>query len=219
MSDYCTVANVAAQLRLSNADGTRKVLDETTDPKASEVEGAIRESMAFIDRHCLDAWRETASEIQIIELGGHYMGWSLSENGVGLRNIGLYELDKSKGDILVLRSGGQWIDMLDGSYEEGIGKDYWLDRDMGILYLGRAVHGQIRLRYRYGHPELSEVPGDIRHACVKLVACELLRNEFYAVMLGSGEGFATNRGKTADKWEEDAMQMLSQHRRSYIPGV
>lgn len=217
MTDYCTVADVAAQLRLSNPDGTRKVLDETTDPKASEVQDAIREHMAVIDCYCSDAWREAASEMQVLNIGGHYMGWLSSEHGIGLRHIGLYPLDKSKGDVLEERRGDRWVDMLDGSFQEGMGKDYWLDPDMGILYLGRT--GQVRLRYRYGHPELAEVPGDIRQACVKLTAAELLRNEFYAVMLGSGEGFAINRGKTADRWEEDAMQLLSQHRRSYIPGV
>jgi len=149
------------------------------------------------------------------------MGWHLSENGVGLRNIGLYTLDKAEGDVLELRGTNEWIDLLDGTHEEGIGKDYWLDREMGILYLGRRsplfAPPQLRIRYRYGHPELAEVPQDIKHACIKLVASEFLRNEFYAITLGSGEGFATNRGKTADKWEEDAMQLLSQHKRVYIP--
>ncbi len=221
MTDYCTVTDVVAQLRLTNPDTSRKVLDETTDPKASEVTGEIQEHMAFIDRYCLDAWRETASELQFIDVQRHYMGWTCWENGVGLRDIGLFTLDKSKGDVLSIRSGNQWIDLLDGAHTEGVGGDYWLDYQQGILYLGRQLPfyspSQIKLQYRYGHPELGAVPLDIKHACIKLAAAELLDGEFYAISLGSGEGFSTNRGRTASKWTEDAMLLLSQHKRAYIP--
>ena len=212
---YCTVPDVVARIMmLDPTTGVRKVLNTTTNPTALEVEARINSLEDYIDQYTRDQWRTLPSDIEYYSVDNLWPGWFPHEQACWVRGWKLETFDADLGDILKIRRGDVWIDLLDGTYEEGIGKDYWCEYDTGIIhfYRTRPQYGerQIQVKYRWGH---DSVPYDIKRAITNLVAADLLRSEIYAVVVGAGPGFATNRGTTADKWEEEARDILNRHQR------
>ena len=212
---YCTAAEVVARIMmLDPTTGVRKVLDTNSNPTLLEVEARINSFEDYIDQYCRDQWRILASDTEYYSVDNLWPGWFPHEQHCWVRGWKLQQFDPDEGDILKIRRGDEWVDLLDGTYEEGIGKDFWCEYDTGIVhfYRTRPQYGtrQIQVKYRWGH---ETVPYDIKRACANLVAADLLRGEIYAVVVGAGPGFATNRMDTADRFESEARDILNRHQR------
>jgi len=218
---YCTVADVVARLMMLDPQtNLRKVLDTTTNPTALEVEDRINSMEDYIDQYTRNQWRLKASDLEYYSVDNLWPGWYPHEQHTWIRGHKLAQLDAEEGDILRIRRGDVWTDLLDGVHEEGIGKDFWVEYDTGIIhfYRTRPQYGtkQVEVKYRWGH---TTVPYDIKRATTNLVAADLLRSEIYAVIVGQGPGFATNREITADRWEAEARDIMNRHQRSPISMV
>jgi hypothetical protein len=143
------------------------------------------------------------------------MRWRSTEISIPMDYVHIQTLDKSKGDVLNVRQGNVWIDMLDGTHTEGINGDYHLDQEMGIIYLYRPMFSavQVQVQFRYGY---ETVPYDIKRACTDLVSADILESDFQTVIISEGQGAQTDRYKTSQRWRDEAAELLSRHRRGCI---
>jgi len=212
---YCTVAEVVARLMmLDPATGVRRVLDTNSNPTALEVEARINAFEDYIDQYTRDQWRIKASDLEYYSSDNLWPGWFPHEQYCWVRGWKLQTFSAAAGDVLKLRRGDTWTDLLDVNHTEGIGQDFWVEYDTGILhfYKTRPQYGehQVMVKYRWGN---STVPNDIKRACSNLAAADVLRSEMYAVIMGQGGGFTTHREETADKWEAEAKDILNRHQR------
>jgi len=212
---YCHVEDVVARLMLCDINtGARKVLDETTNPKYSEVEDRIFAMEDYLDRACWDRWRIQSSDIEYYGVDNLWPGWFPHELLAWVNGRNLQNFSAAEGDILKIRRGDVWTDLLDGTKVEQIGQDFWVEYGYGIIhfYRTRPQYGneQIMVKYRWGN---TIVPYDIKRACTNLVAADLLEGELYAVVAGDGSGFATNRDSTIKSWRAEADQIIMRHKR------
>jgi len=212
---YCTAVEVVARIMmLDPTTGIRKVLDANSNPTLLEVEDRINAYEDYIDAYTRDQWRIKSSVAEYYSVDNLWPGWFPHEQFCWLRGWKIQTLTAASGDVLKVRRGDIWYDLLDGNHEEGIGKDYWVEYDTGIIhfYKTRPQYGehQVMVKYRWGW---TTVPADIKRACTSLVAADILRSEIYAVIVGNGPGFATNRGDTAERWETEARDILNRHQR------
>lgn len=215
MGTYAEVEGVVARLQLMDPKtNQRKVLTELTNPRASEVESRILSFEDYVDAFCRDRWRIKASDLEYYSADPMWTNWYPFEIKAWVFGHKLQKFDKAQGDILMIRRGREWHDLLSPPYEEGDNKDFWVEYDTGIIHMQatRPSYGpqNIKVQYRWGH---EEVPHDIRRAVENLVAADILKSEIYTVIAGDGPGFATNRMSTARAWEEEAHDILRRHQR------
>jgi len=93
-------------------------------------------------------------------------------------------------------------------YTEGRGQDYWVDYETGIIYFWSRypyrIRNAMKISYQWGE---YEVPEDIREACVKIVARQLMTSDDYSVLLPEGSSNISQQIKT-DIWKEDIEEIL-----------
>lgn len=217
---YCQPEDVVAQLQLLNhTNNQRIVLDDivslgNVNISLTEMQNKIMQYEDFIDRACWDQWRIKSSEVEYLNTDNLWPGWFPHELLVFVYGNHLQPFNGSSGDILKIRRGDQWVDML-STYTEGIGRDFWVEYPQGIIhfYNQRPQYGNemVMVKYRWGN---SEVPYDIKRAVVLLCAADYLRSEIYAVMAGEGPGYVSQRERTAEHWVQEAERIMSMHRRT-----
>jgi len=213
---YCTTQDVANKLRLSSG-GVRTTFSTLTDPTDLEVQERIMEAEDMINITCNDAWFLLTSPVEYYEADDLWMDWQPYELLCPLKQAHVQTFSKSSGDILQVRQGNIWVDLLDGTHTEGIGQDYWVEYDHGIIHFFRtrpnAPLSPIMVQYRYGN---LTVPYDIKKAAINIVSADLLESDFQTVLMSNGEGFVTDRYKTAEKWRDEANNIMSQHWRVFV---
>lgn len=215
MTTYAGVTGVVSRLQLMDPKtNQRKVLTELTNPRASEVESRILAFEDYVDMFCRDQWRIKASQLEYYSSDPMWTNWYPFEIKTWVYGHKLQNFDKSKGDILMVKRGREWHDLLSEPYKEGEYNDFWVEYDTGIIHFQatRPSYGPqtIKVQYRWGH---EEVPHTIRRAVENLVAADILKSEIYTVIAGDGAGFVTNRTNTARAWEEEAHDLLRRHQR------
>jgi len=126
----------------------------------------------------------------------------------------------------------------DISANEGRGEsgDFVLDEQSGILYvdLGKFATGPLRGRgelrepalvrvtYRYGKDESGSinvsvsVPPDIKEACAKMVAADLMRTDQYGSLIASGPEDAPSQTDAASAMWSGAMDVISRRTRRQL---
>ncbi len=213
---YCTPANVASQLR-RRADGSsaRFTFTTATEPTSTEIEGWINEAEAYIDAATRHSWRETTVTNEYHPYRGQYDGlWKHIR--IPLNHRSIKQFSHAAGDKLEMFDFTTYVDLLDGSYEEGEGKDFYVDYTNGHIFFVRYVpriHPQaVRVTYRYGE---SSVPYDIREACTKLVAIRYLESELYMATVPNGPGLSPDKGTIIERWQADVERILA--RRTEMP--
>lgn len=211
---YCDPDDVARYFRTLEAN---EGFTFETNPTERQVEDFILENSARIDRETGHAWREKQVVDEYHDMDGSYYYWAGTPLFLMKREIRT-PLDPSKGDKIELYDGSRWEDWVaDESYEEGRSDngDYWVNSPDGTLYIYRRPiwfrkYRAIRLTYRYGQ---DEVPADIKQACAKLTAADLIRTDMFGDLLPSGTSGPSPEA-AADSLEEQAMKTLE--RRSEV---
>lgn len=125
------------------------------------------------------------------------------------------EADYVDDSIEIWRGSGYQNLVTQPSFDQGRDGDYWVDGPNGILYIYRRLvfprTKGIKVSYTYGHGSWDNdektIPHDIKQACAKLVASDLLRSDQYGMTVPGNDGAPQPSG-TAERWEEEAEQIL-----------
>lgn len=201
---YCTASDVRRLLGLSGE------FTETSNPSFIQVEDYIKAAEDEIDFRTAHSWRtrrsrtttgdDTSAEYEWHDIPKEPWDWALGRR-VKLDHRLVKTLDTGEGDVLELWNGTEYEDWT-VTKTEGRADDYWLDYENGVLYIKSHHHPRnkaIRIKYRYGE---EKVPNDVKIACAKLAAMNLLGGEDRSVLFPEG----TNNIAIADKemkWRAD----------------
>lgn len=139
---------------------------------------------------------------------------------VFLKYRNVRQFDANQGDALEVFNGSTWEDWL-ATKQEGIGQDYWIDYDNGIIYfrglwvyLGLKEY-VMRAKYRYGK---TEVPTDLKMACALLTAATLVESTDMAFLLPEGGTQIVSASEKAMRWRERALNILDRYRDWVVGG-
>jgi len=213
---YTTPERVVAMLRLIDKSGIRLQLSETSEPARSEVEVWINEAEDYIDEHTHHAWRPTVVTNETHDYHMRWDGFGDIEHAVTLRNRAVLTFSHTT-DKIELWNGSAWKDILDpaNGCTEARDKDYWVDYQLGIIYLvaqrplmGR---GMVRVTYRYGEPV---VPGDIKRAAELFAGIQYLQSDFYRRGLPDGGDFSSQRASVMQRWS-DQLDKIVEYRAEF----
>lgn len=203
---YCDTSDVTRFFRVIEGD-----FSQSTDPTKQEVEELILEVSDEIDRYTGHAWRERKVENEYHDLDEtpYYFG-SGTPIKLGKREI-VTPLDSAEGDKLELWTGSEYQDWAaDDSKEEHRNGHYWIDETNGLLYVYRRwstwSEPALRISYRYGNQQ--NVPRDVKNACARLVAAELLWTDQYSDLLPAGNDGAPDASTAAETLEDRAYEKL-----------
>jgi hypothetical protein len=208
--EYATASDVSSLLRLIDGSQNRLTFSTSTDPTLAEVESWIEDAQDYIDQRCKQAWRsvQVTNEYHTIPLGQWRGGWEV-EVYANRQPLRTFVAGTDKVEIF---DGSNWVDLItDTGYTEGRQNDYFIAYETGAIFFrtfrpAYRRHG-IRLTYKHGY---STVPRDIKDACMRLAALNILQNEDYRVILPDD----TDRYSYAariDKFEQMIEQKLKQH--------
>lgn len=207
---YCETTDVRRYFRVIEGD-----FGPDTDPTKSEVDEIILEMSDEIDRYTGHAWRERKVEDVYYDLDQtpYYFG-SGTPIKLGKREI-VTPLDSSEGDKVEIYEGDQYEDWVsDPSKEESRNGDYWVDETAGLLYIFRRwstwSEPAVRVSYRYGNQE--NIPRDVKNACARLVAAELLMTDQYSDLLPAGNDGAPDAMSAAERLEDKAYEKLDRRK-------
>lgn len=209
---YCSVGDVSELFRKEGA------FSPTSNPSSSDVLSRIRRKSTVIDEYTRHAWRPNRRESETKNFHGDYR-WGAGRP-VTLDKMAVRPLDADEGDKLEVWVG-EWEDWVaDESRTYGREGDYWLEERDGVLWLYKRFMWrsapQMRITYRYGEDSPTEnveldngeqyevitQPGDIREACLKLVAKDLALSDQYTQLVPGGDG-APSAEAGAQQWEDD----------------
>lgn len=201
---YTTAAKVATLLQIT--------LTSSTKPTTTEVEGWINSAEDHIDRETGHSWRTVTITNEYHNLDMAYV------HGTGipvyLKHRTITTLASST-DLLELWDGNSWVDWLASSeFTEGRENDYWMDEEMGILWIRTRFRFTrkvvIRLKYRYGE---STIPDDIQTATAKLAALNVIASDHRSNILPeTGTGSQLAYKDIYDQYKEAADRVISNHR-------
>ena len=184
---YCTSADVA---KLIWRAGTGEDFTASTNPTNTFVEDLINAAEDGIDAHTRHSWRSTlvSDEIRNYIRNDRYRqrGWWAYRGKVFLNHRAIHDFTAGTHKIEIW-DGSEWVDMIAGDYTEGRAADYWIDYNQGIIYFvntyPQEIEQGVRVTYAYGE---DTVPNDIRFACAKMAAIDLVMQDDRSVMVVEG---------------------------------
>ncbi len=161
-----------------------------------------------IDQATQHAWRETTVTDELHDFNMLYKLYGGVP--VYLNHRKVKEFDHDKGDKIEVWDGNTWDDWVT-SHTTGRANDWWADYEKGIIFIKYlfpfGVEKKIRVTYRYGE---SSVPNDIKNACVKLVAYDLVHSDDRSVLFPEGSSNIPLVNK-AENWLKDAEKIIMRH--------
>ncbi len=190
-------------------------IDETSNPSRSRVEAMILSWSDYIDHKTGHAWRARQVVNEFHELDTPYYYWAGKPLKLAKREI--REFKEEEGDEISVWRGNGYENMVsDDRFTQGRDGDYWVDSANGILYIYRRLlfprTKGVRVTYRFGHGtdenDEETIPRDIRLACAKFVAADLLRSETYNITVPGSDGGSDNE-TTAAAFEEEAEEIIN----------
>ena len=163
---YCTVADISDFLRVP--------ITATTTPNKTQVEKLIIRKEEELDRRIGHTFGRSKQVTEVHDLPLLYTyGWGTP---IYLRHRNCRDLDGTAGDKIEIweGTGSNYSDILGGS------QWYEFEPVYGRLFLRGYIFTimrkyRVRVTYRYG--DLT-VPEDVKDACIKLVAIEILNSSF-----------------------------------------
>jgi len=170
MATYCTADDVRRVLQVDFDFSSQKL------PTDTDVEASIEEAEDEIDQETQHAWRAVTvtNEFYDIPIQAYREGVGTP---IHLKHRNVRTLASGSGDKLEVWDGSSYEDWLT-TKTEGRANDYWLDEELGILYIRRYWKyywkKAIRMTYRYGE---STVPKDIRKATAMLAAIDFIMSD------------------------------------------
>jgi hypothetical protein len=215
---YCTRNDVSAFLQVADFSGS-------TTPADGDVDGFISMAEERIDQLTDHAWATSRAKTVTEERGRIQRVMSNSVNDRGRIQLRHYPiLDMVDGtDKLHIWDGGNYVEYInsktgDDTITNVTGKDYWIDKERGIIYLNS--YNQFNLlsdapsgvtayvTYRYA---TATTPADIKQATIYLVASMIAMNDDLNLMQ-EGDDSMNNQTKS-EKFEDMAMKILKDNRR------
>ena len=218
MVAYCTANQVAAFLQVADFSGS-------TTPTTSDVESFIEMAEERVDQLTDHAWSTSRAKTVTEERGRIQRVMSNSVNDRGRIQLRHYPiLDMVDGtDKLHIWDGGNYVEYInsktgDDTITNVTGKDYWIDKERGTIYLNS--YNQFNLlsdapsgvtayvTYRYA---TASTPDDIKQATIYFAASMLAMNDDLNLMQ-EGDDSMDNATKS-QRYEEMAMKILKEGRR------
>ncbi len=215
---YCTRNDVSAFLQVADFSGS-------TTPADGDVDGFISMAEERIDQLTDHAWATSRAKTVTEERGRIQRVMSNSVNDRGRIQLRHYPiLDMVDGtDKLHIWDGGNYVEYInsktgDDTITNVTGKDYWIDKERGTIYLNS--YNQFNLlsdapsgvtayvTYRYA---TATTPADIKQATIYLVASMIAMNDDLNLMQ-EGDDSMNNQTKS-EKFEDMAMKILKDNRR------
>lgn len=188
MGDYCTANDVVTYLGI-----------DPTAVDLSRIEMIIAMKEDFIDRYTGHAWREktVSEEIHHLDLTWYWRrGRPVYLEHRKIRSItGLW-----------IWTGTEWEDWFTTKTE---GEDYSVDYENGIVFIRSfywvpGTRYSLKVAYTWGE---TEVPSDIKEACILLTAIDLLQTDDRYVSFAS-TGQTIDLRSRIDLMKEQAYEIL-----------
>lgn len=204
---YCQVSDVSDFLRIPITDSTL--------PNITQVANIIVRKEDWIDR----VTGMTFGRTKTITNDQHSLpllytyGWGVP---IYLKHRMIKDFDPTQGDSLQIWTGSQYqnMDISAGNFGSG----YKLDTVFGELYLMGYLFTvlrdkRVRVTYRYGE---TTVPNDIKDACIKMTAIDLLTTSFRMDNLPVGTEGALEWDKIIQIWREDIDRIMRNREEMYV---
>jgi len=199
MGVYATVEDIADFLRMP--------IDNNSSPNEVQVEKLIGRNEDRIDRRTGHAWRPTQVVKEIHDLPLLYtFGWG-TPVFLQHRNLKVNPCDQlcaNQGDAIEIWQGTT------GDYREIVADNslYEVEPIYGRLFIRGFLFSilrkhRLRITYRYGD---AVVPGDIKDACIKLTAVDIIRSSFRMDVLPIAQGI--NPYEMSNEWKRDADKII-----------
>ena len=195
---YCTVADVADFLRVP--------ITATTTPNKTQVEKIILRKEEELDRrigHTFGRNKTITKEIHDLPLLYTY-GWGTP---LFLQHRNCRDLDSAQGDKIEIWEGAA------SSYTDILNNTEWYEFEpvYGRLFLRGYIFSimrknRVRVTYRYGD---ATVPDDIKDACIKLVAIDLLNSSLRMDVLPMG-GNGVDTRQSITYWKQDIEEIIAE---------
>jgi len=215
---YCSKDDVSAFLQVSNFTGD-------TTPNTDAVETFINMAEERVDQLTDHAWHSSRPNTVTEERGRIQRVMTDSVNDRGRIQLKHYPiLDMVDGtDKLHIWDGGDYVEYIniktgDDTITSVSGKDYWIDKERGIIYLNS--YNQFNLlsdapsgvtayvTYRYA---TAATPADIKLATIYFAASTIAMNDDLNLMQ-EGDDSMDNATKS-QRYEDMAMKILKDNRR------
>tara|TARA_R100000995_G_scaffold66680_1_gene35436 strand:+ start:305 stop:1024 length:720 start_codon:yes stop_codon:yes gene_type:complete len=218
MVAYCTANQIAAFLQVADFSGS-------TTPTTADVESFIEMAEERVDQLTDHAWSTSRAKTVTEERGRiqRVMSNSVNDRGrIQLRHYPILDMDSGT-DKLHIWDGGEYVEYIanktgDDTITTVTGKDYWIDKERGTIYLNS--YNQFNLlsdapsgvtayvTYRYA---TASTPDDIKQATIYFAASMLAMNDDLNLMQ-EGDDSMDNATKS-QRYEEMAMKILKDNRR------
>jgi len=204
MVAYCTANQVAAFLQVADFSGS-------TTPTTADVESFIEMAEERVDQLTDHAWSTSRAKTVTEERGRIQRVMSNSVNDRGRIQLRHYPILGNYVEYINSKTG-------DDTITNVTGKDYWIDKERGTIYLNS--YNQFNLlsdapsgvtayvTYRYA---TASTPDDIKQATIYFAASMLAMNDDLNLMQ-EGDDSMDNATKS-QRYEEMAMKILKDGRR------
>ena len=203
---YCTPDDVAHIIQYNLPTG----FTSETPFTIGHVVDLIYDAMEQIDTITGHAWRER----QLTDYEYHNIdNYHLRATGIPihLNHREIRQFDTTRGDVVEIWDGAIWDNYLETG-TEGRNEDYWVDYELGNLYLRSWLWIErpigIRLKYRYGS---AYVPPDIKLTTAKIVAMNILYGEDRSVLLPEGSSNVDYNNKIS-LFQRDIENVLNRYK-------
>lgn len=197
---------------------------DSTNPSIQEVVDIINRAEDEIDSSTGHAWRlrysgtqsgqETTAQYEMYDVDSKYevqAGYP-----VYLKHRKIRDLSASDGDALEFWNGAEWEDWL-ATKTEGRANDYWVDSEMGILYLRgyRWVNKPLglRIKYRWGERFVNK---DIEDIATKIAAMDVLTGMDPRAMIVQEGGVMTHDVRVS-RWRDQVENKLPRYKEFQVP--
>lgn len=202
---YCTVDDVEKFLQISGRSSSTK-------PSTQDIIKLILQTERRIDRKTKSSWKFNEVTMEYYDFSDAMVSRYRDNPGrfrfyddrgkIPLRHRNIRKITKME-----VWDGSNWIDYIT-TYTEGRGKDYWVDYTEGVVYFWSRwpwrIRNAVRINYQWGE---NEVPEDIKEACIKCVARQLVTSDDYSVLFPEGSSNIPLRDKS-EIWREDIKSIL-----------
>jgi hypothetical protein len=207
---YCTASDVGSFIN--------NTFSSVTDPTTTEVESFIAENEDYIDNQTNHAWRSKTitEETHHLEKPAYQLRDGIQ---VFLNHRKIRTFSSASGDKLEVWNGSTWEDFI-LNRAEGREKDYWVDYQMGILFIKSYAlflprNFGVRVTYRFGE---TSVPKDIKKACKLLTAVDLTEGDDRSILFPEGTSNIPLPDK-ARRWTEEAEKIISRYKEMVVGGL
>ena len=215
---YCTSSQVASFLQVPSFSGS-------TTPSGGHVDDFIAMAEERIDQLTDHAWATSRAKTVTEERGRiqRVMSNSVNDRGrIQLRHYPILNMDSGT-DKLHIWDGGNYVEYIAGKTGDDTitnvtGKDYWIDKERGTIYLNSynqfnllsdapsGVTAYVTYRYATATP-----PQDIKLATTYFTAAMIAMNDDLNVMQEGDDSM--DNATRSQRFEEMGMKVLKDNRR------